>query len=140
MRKPPLPHWDAPRGACRWCGQPVLKKDGTVNLRANWHNPTCVTAYKLAMRSGTQRQLLWKRDKGKCAKCGIIHDRHGAWAADHRTPLFSVDRTLPWVEVIFFWSLANLQTLCQYTCHAEKTREEVKSMHVQRKLARDQAA
>lgn len=127
-RQPPLPHWGVGKGACRWCGQPVLKADGTPNLRALWH-PACVTEYKVATRSAWQRRELYRRDKGKCAACGIIHPRKGLWAADHRTPLFSVNRTLPWHQLITFWSLANLQTLCVQPCHADKTRRETFQRH-----------
>ncbi len=140
VRRPPLPHWNCTYGTCRWCGQTVFKKDGvTPNPRALWHKP-CVEVYKLATRSATQRQRLWRRDKGKCAKCGIVHDRHGAWASDHTVPLFSVDRSLPWSEVIFFWSMGNLQTLCMSPCHDDKSRSEMRAYHANRKSASVQAA
>lgn len=133
-RHPPLPHWNAGKGHCRWCGKPVHRADGTLNLRALWH-PACVIAYKLATRSATQRQLLWRRDKGRCAACGTTHPRNGAWAADHIHPLHLVDRTLDWHALVRFWSLENLQTLCQDPCHAHKTVAEHRARHLAQEVA-----
>lgn len=45
------------------------------------------------------------------------------WEADHIVPLWSVDRALPWEDVIRFWSLENLQTLC-VDCHRAKSARE----------------
>lgn len=51
---------------------------------------------------------------------------------DHIVPLWSVDRTLPWGELIRFWMLPNLQALC-VPCHAEKTAAETTQRAVLRK-------
>lgn len=47
-RTPPKPksYNTASKGTCRWCGKPILKKDGSVNTRAAWH-PKCVQEYKM---------------------------------------------------------------------------------------------
>lgn len=70
------------------------------------------------------------RCKAPCTwiRPGIIRDWSAlpawvGWEADHIVPLWSVDRSLPWPEVIRFWSLENLQTLCA-ACHKRKCAAE----------------
>jgi 5-methylcytosine-specific restriction endonuclease McrA len=152
LRRPPLPHWDSPKGACRWCGAAVLKPDGEPNVRRRWHD-ACVTAYRVACFSSDMREAVYQRDGGFCAGCrrhyhhadpvvrpipdwlpygqwrpgieivkrrwsmidfadGIYTPIYFArgWTADHVEPLHRVDRSAP--DVLRFWSLANLQTLC----------------------------
>jgi 5-methylcytosine-specific restriction endonuclease McrA len=70
LRRPPLPHWDSPKGACRWCGAAVLKPDGAPNPRRRWHDD-CVTAYRIACFSGDMREAVFARDGGFCAGCGL---------------------------------------------------------------------
>lgn len=153
-RRPPLPHWRSGKGRCRWCGEAVLKPDGTANLRRLWHDD-CVRAYKLATSSGEIRRAVWRRDRGRCAACrrqfwrrlvverpplllprdaaggtrcpvafadgaySPVSFRKANWQADHAVPLWSVDRALPWAEAVGYWSLENLQTLCD-PCHRDK--------------------
>ena len=163
LRRPPLPHWESPKGACRWCGEGVLKPDGTPNVRRRWHDD-CVTAYRVACFSSDMREAVYARDGGFCAACGLhylhalpvlrpipdwlpyrvwrpgieivkrrwsmvdfadgsytpIHGARG-WTADHVEPLHRVDRSAP--DVLRFWSLANLQTLC-LRCDETKTTAE----------------
>jgi 5-methylcytosine-specific restriction endonuclease McrA len=47
------------------------------------------------------------------------------WHGDHDVPLWSVDRDLPWEKLIGFWSIDNLQTMCDQ-CHKTKTAAEAK--------------
>lgn len=47
------------------------------------------------------------------------------WHADHTFPLWSVDRDLPWERLIWYWSINNLQSLCD-ECHKTKTNREAK--------------
>ncbi|HYD97964.1 MAG TPA: hypothetical protein VEH84_01150 [Alphaproteobacteria bacterium] len=152
-RLPPLPHWQAERGRCRWCGEPVLRPDGQPNRRRLWHDP-CLAAYKLAAWPKEQRRALLKRDRGRCAGCGadcrpsVPEPRPGRrvtapepltggripytklrwgkrpllpWHADHVVPLFSVDPAAP--DALRYWTLENLQTLCE-TCHKAKCAAE----------------
>lgn len=70
LRRPPLPHWESPKGSCRWCGQPVLKPDGSANLRRRWHDD-CVAAYRVACFSSDMREAVHARDGGFCAQCGL---------------------------------------------------------------------
>lgn len=66
-RRPPLPHWSKGKGFCRWCGEVVLKPDGTQSKR-QWHDP-CVDAYKIAAWPAEARKAVWERDKGVCGVC-----------------------------------------------------------------------
>jgi hypothetical protein len=68
LRRPPLPHWDVPKGSCRWCGTAVLKPDGAPNPRRRWHDG-CVTAYRIACFSSDMREAVYQRDGGFCAGC-----------------------------------------------------------------------
>jgi len=56
---------------------------------------------------------VWLRDKGLCAKCGEIPERH---ETDHIIPISQGGEP---------FELTNLQTLC-YPCHLEKTTDERK--------------
>lgn len=122
-RKPPLPNWQSGKGHCRWCGKPVYRT-GTesLNMRALWHSE-CVTTYKIATRSSFQRRYLYLRDRGICALCGKKHVWADAWEADHRYPLHLVDRSLPYDQIVKYWTIENLQTLC-HLCHTIKTAAE----------------
>ena len=67
-----------PKGVCRWCGQAILKPDGTPR-NVTWH-PECVTIYNIACHSSFQRSAVKRRDNGICALCGVdtlwMHRRH----------------------------------------------------------------
>lgn len=74
-----IPYSDAPRGTCRWCGESILKPDGTVNTRARWHNPRGRTEGNCYYRF---RREVWdfhyqtrayhrNRDRGVCGACGL---------------------------------------------------------------------
>lgn len=60
---------DAPWGTCRWCGRPILKKDGTQNLRRRWH-PDCHEEM-LSFDPRVLRDKVSDRDHGVCAACGF---------------------------------------------------------------------
>jgi ferredoxin len=79
---------------------------------------------------------------------GVILDRDGTrrwtpikWVhvrgfiCDHVTPLWTVDRTLPWERLIWFWSAANVQTLCQL-CSDAKTALEATQRAKERRVHR----
>ena len=138
-RRPPLPHWKALKGTCRWCGDPVLKPDGSASVR-RWH-PACVTAYKIAAWPAEARKAVWVKNGGVCQGCGldlaaealkISQDRYGEhhrnigdlrttmpswapkWQCDHIVELVDSDRNPA------HWSVANMQVLC-CACHAAKS-------------------
>ena len=116
---PKPPHYNsAVQGQCRWCGEPVVKADGSVNRRARWH-PSCVREYKLIHWPKETRKAVYRRDKGICGKCGkkCARKYQDVWHLDHIVPLIEAQGNLE------FWKLPNLQTLCQ-TCHKEKSTRE----------------
>lgn len=68
----------ADRGHCRWCDKPIWKPGlvGVRDRRRNYHyekhgEPDCITAWHDS-KSYDARHVLFKRDKGICARCG--HD------------------------------------------------------------------
>lgn len=131
-RNPPKPpfYTTAQPGQCRWCGQQILKADGSVNKRANWH-PKCVAEYKLIHWPGETRKAVYKRDKGICAKCGhkCARKYSDVWHLDHVKPLIEAQGDLD------FWRLPNLQTLCQ-KCHHAKTGAEATARAEARRQAK----
>ena len=148
-RRPIIPFSDAPRGACRWCGDPILYEDGPKrgepNRRRRWH-PACVDRYNESDPREARRRVR-KRDRGRCAVCGLdtvklrrsirgkgtfkktrelgFKPRKSFWELDHVVPLIDGGGH----------DLANLQTLCS-PCHQRKTSAEA----VDRRVARDEAA
>lgn len=139
-RRPTIRFSDAPRGQCRWCGEPILHsegdKQGEPNLRRRWH-PECVDAYN-ASDPGELRRALRKRDRGCCAICKLdtnglrrelkgrgrarklrergFKPRQSLWEADHIVPLIDGGG----------YGLDNLQTLCT-PCHKQKTADEARA-------------
>ncbi len=123
FRKPPKPdsYWTKIKGQCRWCGSMIVKEDGTINERKNWHKD-CATEYMLIYHSREQRAHVRKRDGGKCNHCGTYSRK---WDVDHIRPLVEQkgvrEEDLDWS----YYSLDNLQTLCR-DCHKKKTKSESK--------------
>lgn len=74
VRHPP-PYSHQPKGTCKLCAKPILKEDGTPNLRVSWHRE-CVADWRIATSSGAARQALEARDKGICAYCGVDTATH----------------------------------------------------------------
>lgn len=60
IRKCPIPFPDAPRGQCRWCGQPITDENGILQKRRRWH-PGCVDVYLLHASREVQVAALLKR-------------------------------------------------------------------------------
>ena len=150
-RAPPHEFHNVGRGWCRFCGGVTLLPDDRPAPRRNWH-PECVHIWKIASSSDYARRVVWDRDHGICAGCGVDTATlwagwtHGPklliwlgvgagvaeyqkieprtrWELDHRTPLWRVDRAA--FGAFWYWTLDNLQTLCS-ACHAEKTRREAR--------------
>ena len=122
-RYPPKPdsYYTKVKGHCRWCDMIIVKKDGTINERKNWHKD-CVTEYMLIYHSREQRAHVRKRDKNICNHCGKVSRK---WDVDHINPLVEQKnvkgKDLDWS----YYSIDNLQTLC-IKCHRIKTTSEVK--------------
>ena len=139
-RRPAIPHSDAPRGTCRWCGEPILHEEGErageVNRRRRWHQ-ACVDVYN-ATDPRQARRTVRKRDRGVCAVCRLdtrqlkreikgrgsakklrakgFVPRRSLWELDHIVPLIDGGSH----------DLDNLQTLCT-PCHKTKTAAEARA-------------
>ncbi len=109
------------QGWCRVCGQPIVKADGSPNLRRTyhrgepWEGRNCLEEYSLTWSTHAKYRV-WERDHGKCVTCGrqctdwwMATD----WEADHIVPLKDGGG----------FGLDNLQTLCR-ACHRKKTARE----------------
>jgi len=132
-RDPPKPiGWNNPtKGTCRFCSEPILNEDGSINTRTYWH-PICVIDYKMIYWPGVTRQAVWMRDEGRCAVCSHRCSTRGSdvWHLDHIQPLIESKGNIE------FWKMGNLQTLCQ-TCHKAKTSREATERAAARKAAKD---
>jgi 5-methylcytosine-specific restriction endonuclease McrA len=144
-RRPTIRFSDAPRGECRWCGDPILyasgPKQGELDRRRRWH-PACVDAYNRSDPREARRRVR-RRDKGICAACGLdtnalrrrargrgraaklrklgFKPRKSLWELDHVVPLIDGGTH----------DLENLQTLCT-PCHKRKTAEEARERATRR--------
>ena len=129
---PHLPHEDASPGFCRWCGEEILRKNGTISLGRKLHDGECRWNFRAA-GYGLVRWAVFHRDKGVCAVCGLTDpNENGDWEADHIYPLWLVDRSSP--EAWRCWALENLQTLCAEH-HTEKSRSEARARaYIKRQL------
>lgn len=74
VRKPPRPAaWGAPKGTCRFCGDPILKPDGSPDMRKNWHpadQKDCLERWRVANDPAFARLKVFARDFGVCSYCG----------------------------------------------------------------------
>ena len=97
---------------CWWCGQ---------IYPAPFHLK-CLQEYHIAVNfEQATRKAVFKKDGGVCAECGKQSKK---WQADHKWPLFRVDRQLPWIVLKLYGGEHNLQTLC-VSCHKRKTKREI---------------
>lgn len=130
-RKPPKPatYNTAKLGSCRYCGGVTLDKNGNVRKRANWHED-CLEEYKTIHWPQHTREVVWKRDKGQCAKCPTkLKSVRDSWDVDHRVPLIEAKGD------IRYWKLENLDTLC-LECHAAKTAQEATERAARKRAAK----
>ena len=136
-RRPEIPFTDAPRGTCRWCGEPILydsgAKRGSLDRRRRWH-PACVAAYD-ATDPRELRRRVRRRDRGVCALCRLdtyelrrAFKGRGMWARMRekgfvpRRSLWELDHKVPLIDGGTH-ALSNLQTLC-VPCHRNKSAVE----------------
>jgi 5-methylcytosine-specific restriction endonuclease McrA len=146
-RRPTIRFSEAPRGQCRWCGEPILhasgERRGEVNRRRRWH-PKCVDQYN-ASDPGEVRRMLRKRDRGRCAICrldtnALRRELKGRGRARKlrergfkpRQSLWEVDHVVPLIDGGGH-AADNLQTLCT-PCHKLKTAEEARSRAAQSRI------
>lgn len=78
------------RWSCRWCGGEVPKG------RLKWCSEACVEAYKVRAWGSHARNLVFRRDHGVCAACGLDTTRleRRYRAADHYAALRRWDPSL----------------------------------------------
>ncbi len=70
IRKPPKPpHWDAPRGICRLCGEEMLTQAGKRHQARRWC-ATCGPKWRIANNPDVTRAAVFARDHGVCVDCG----------------------------------------------------------------------
>jgi 5-methylcytosine-specific restriction endonuclease McrA len=136
-RRPAIPFSDAPRGTCRWCGEPILRetgaKRGSLNRHRRWH-PACVAVYN-ATDPRELRRRVRRRDRGVCALCRVntyelrrALKGRGMWARMRkrgfvpRQSLWELDHKVPLIDGGTH-ELSNLQTLC-VPCHHKKSARE----------------
>jgi 5-methylcytosine-specific restriction endonuclease McrA len=136
-RRPEIRFSDAPRGVCRWCGDPIVhekgEKRGEPNRRRRWHQ-ACVDEYN---RSDPReaRRMVRKRDRGHCASCGLdtyalkrstrgkgSHRKLRELGFKPRKSLWELDHVVPLIDGGTH-EAGNLQTLCT-PCHKRKTAAE----------------
>ena len=130
FRQPPKPksYYTKVKGQCRWCDKIIVKEDGSINVRKNWHQD-CVNEYMFIYHSKETRAIVYKRDSGICAWCDSLSHR---WHADHIKPL--VEQKGKSVKELdyTYWGMDNLQTLCS-NCHRMKTSDEAHNRAKDRK-------
>lgn len=124
-------------GTCTWCGTQVKRP------RILWCSQGCVGAYE-ATQPGTLRRLVYQRDEGICASCGVDCDaltcqlrvdpskvvpqpnwpQWGlAFLLAHKTTVWQMDHRHPLHLGGEPFNLDNLVTLC-CVCHSVKSRLE----------------
>jgi 5-methylcytosine-specific restriction protein A len=147
-RRPDIRFPDAPRGTCRWCGDPILRepgaKQGDRDYRRRWH-PACVDAYNESDPREARRRAR-KRDRGVCGECGLDTNRlrrsvRGRGRAAKlrglgfvpRRSLWELDHIVPLIDGGGH-DLSNLQTLC-VPCHRVKSAQETRERAERRRAA-----
>lgn len=126
-RFPDKPMRRGPNGRylCRYCDKEI-----TAPRRKSFCGNDCVHEFLLRRDFTYLRRVVFERDKGVCATCGLdtvkwwreqrrtdltkaagLHGRMSAWDADHIKPV---------VEGGGACGLDNIQTLCVW-CHRQKT-------------------
>lgn len=123
-RKAPLPPgYDAsrPRGQCRLCG-------GALADKRQVYHPECRALVAFTRSPTFARLVIEARDKGKCAVCGSTD---APWHVEHRVPLWKV-RHLPDAERFYYFTPANVDTVC-VNCHPFKSaKETTERAHIDR--------
>ena len=133
------------RALCRWCGVEVPKG------RRTFCSEPCVHHHKLRSDPGYVRRLVFQRDKGVCAACGLdthelktklarlyFRDRYAELERlgfpTHRETYWDADHVVPVAEGGGECDLDNYRTLC-LRCHREATAELMARLAARRQPA-----
>lgn len=134
FRSPPAPYRERAfargPGFCCVCGQPVYRFgwhadlwDAGANRNATWH-AVCVIAWEFWNAPSDHVRLLKRVQGRRCTETGKRLLKTAE--VDHRLPLFRVwreHRDRPWVELLGFWGVPNLQVINR-DAHAAKCAAE----------------
>ena len=82
------------KGECRWCGKPVGGR------RRSWCSQACVDQYLVRSDPATARRLVYGRDRGVCALCGLDTVRLAAVAGAElrRVKALAADSRRDWPQ------------------------------------------
>ena len=129
-----LPRGPSGRPLCRWCQLEVPKG------RRTFCSEFCVNEWRMRTSPGYLRELVFERDHGVCAACGVDTEAElrrlkrsrganrkvllGHWGLDRlwRRSLWDADHILPVAEGGGECDLDNIRTLC-LKCHHQATVE-----------------
>ena len=89
-------------------------------MRSQYMQITGIPAKDSPTRWRMVRRQVLNRDGWRCRMCGRAA---GRFEVDHIRPLHKAPEKA--------WDLENLQTLCPWPCHGEKTRAENKARHAE---------
>src|SRR5579862_1875474 len=133
-----LPRGPEGRGLCRHCGREVPKR------RRTFCGDLCVERWKMKTDPSFLRNLVWKRDRGRCARCGLkcrdlekslsllrqllvrlghskaVGNLRSLLKIQSRHTFWDADHIRPVAEGGGECGLENMQTLCLW-CHRDKT-------------------
>lgn len=124
---------------CRWCGRECPSKRHTFcgGRKATFVRATgairtpgegCVHEHCLRSQPGYARRLVFARDRGVCALCGVQ-------CGDAGQPYWQADHIVPVVEGGGACGLENLRTLCE-ACHKGETKKLARRRAEARRAAR----
>jgi 5-methylcytosine-specific restriction protein A len=106
------------RRLCRWCGLPV------PSSRRTFCGTHCVHEWLIRSDPRYVRTLVYRRDRGVCARCGRDCSATGDWEAHHRVPV---------ADGGGLCGLDGYQTLCR-ACHWAETAAWRRERAEQRRL------
>ena len=112
MQPPESRHDHVPQGQCRWCGLDVLKRNGRIDFKCNWHKD-CRAEMELVHDDALMRKFIWKRDHGNCSECSAKCGWKG-WEINYLE--------LPDEHDLELWKPDNISTLCWKCWQEENSR------------------
>ena len=109
------------KGRCHWCGMKVAPP------RISWCSQACVDEWTVRSSGSWVRPLVWTRDHGVCASCGLdTAEERRTQYGDRWVDVWGLDAPWDADHIVPVWrggglcGLEGYQTLCK-VCHAVKT-------------------